>query len=56
MGNFTLEIEETNMSKTEFITKAAECDHNFLWICQHPDQKGEKCTKICEKYHNCYEK
>ena len=55
MGNHTFKIEETNISKAEFIRKAMGCDYNHLWVCQHPDQKGKNCSKICEKYQNPYD-
>jgi hypothetical protein len=43
-----VEVEPQN--RTEFVLKASECDYNFLWKCQHPNQKGKKCEKICEFY------
>ena len=49
-------MEKTQDEKVEFITKASHCDYNFLWKCNHKNQKGKKCTEICTLYHNSYEK
>jgi hypothetical protein len=44
-------VETQIQDKREFILKASECDYNYLWKCQHPNQKGKKCEKICEFYN-----
>ena len=37
--------------RAEFIRKASLCAHNNLWTCTHPDNKGKKCTAICNNYY-----
>lgn len=29
------------------LTKAAACSHNYLWECEHKDNKGKECTGPC---------
>ena len=36
----------------EDIKNAADCFHNYLWICKHPSQCNTKCVGRCEKYFN----
>jgi hypothetical protein len=31
----------------EQVMKAAECDFNRIWICQHSTKKGSKCQGPC---------
>jgi len=43
--------EKDSINETaEFITKASLCDFNALWVCTHCDNKGNRCTEICDNY------
>jgi hypothetical protein len=41
--------------EANFVMKAAYCEFNRIWYCQHPKKKGKKCTKICKYYNNIKE-
>jgi hypothetical protein len=41
-----------DLTRAEFVSKASECIHNFLWKCKHPKQLGKACEKLCEYYEN----
>ena len=43
--------QETN-NKAVFIRRASLCEFNMLWVCTHPENKGNKCTEICKNYNN----
>jgi len=42
--------EQTENNHAAFIRRASQCDYNYLWTCTHPDNKGNKCVKICENF------
>ena len=43
-----MEVQTDEMSKSEkqFVLKAAYCDYNRIWKCQHPQQRGIKSVNI----------
>jgi len=49
-----MKVQSDEMSKAEkkFVLKASYCDYNRIWKCQHPQQRGTKCTKICNHFKN----
>ena len=47
-------MDKLSKREIDFINKAAHCDHNRIWKCRHPKQRGIKCIKICEYYENTY--
>jgi hypothetical protein len=42
------------LTRAEFISKASECEFNYLWKCTHKEQKGKACTEVCKLYQNTH--
>ena len=47
-----VKVEEKKLTIGEFILKASKCIHNHSWTCEHEDNVGNKCKKICENYYS----